>query len=474
MDRVQAVLFAYQSVCSGLGVDRMRKCVVLLLVGLVAACEGSEPPADTGSVSTSTTAPTATSTTVDEGPLDIRMSWVAEAFSSGEVSGNEYQATFTADFIEAVPHGDFLTVLQQLGGGKDWGVGEFESREGVSGVALLVADDGETLRANMTLETVSPYRIAGLLMQPGEPPSLDDAPDDFEGAASRLAELGDLELAVLEVNDDECAPVFESGSGEPMPVGSAIKLYVLAAVAEAVVAGDLEWDTDIPITEEHRSIPTGVLQDEEAGATFTVREMAETMIAFSDNTATDHLIGVVGRGAVESALVDERMEDPSLNVPFMNTMDFAALKIGPASGLATQWVEANEPGRRRILDQISDIHPSDLPLAEFNEPVLPDQIEWFATTSDMCRVLTSLYQRGEPLTQVLGINPGLPDEEGDFEFIAFKGGSEPGMVSMNWLVERVDGRVFVVSGSVVDPNEDFDQLEATLLFGAVRDLVADQ
>ena len=44
---------------------------------------------------------------------------------------------------------------------------------------------------------------------------------------------------------------------------------------------------------------------------------------------------------------------------------------------------------------------------------------------------------------------------------------------MNWLVERPDGRRFVVSGSVYDTESDIDQLRATLLFGAVRDLVAD-
>src|SRR5690606_30517878 len=148
-----------------------------------------------------------------------------------------------------------------------------------------------------------------------------------------------------------------------------------------------------------------------------------------------------------------------------------ALKIGPASGLATQWLDGGEEERRLILEQISDLQPSDLPLEEFTEPVMPDRIEWFATPSDMCRVLVDLYDQGEPLTQILTINPGIPDEDGRFETIAFKGGSEPGLVAMNWLVELPDGDRYVVSGSLVNPEEAFDQLEATLLFGAVRDLV---
>ena len=46
-------------------------------------------------------------------------------------------------------------------------------------------------------------------------------------------------------------------------------------------------------------------------------------------------------------------------------------------------------------------------------------------------------------------------------------------VGAAWLVERTDGRRFVIAGSLLDPEQPLDELEATLLFGAVRDLVAD-
>lgn len=457
-----------------------RWCVVLTLVAGI-ACNGDQAPPTTSAptrgdtiATTTTTRTGATPTTAEQAPLDTRMQWLANVFTTGELPESEYEATFTAEFIEAVPYDRFMAVVRPLADGREWTVGEFEQREGTSGTARILASDGETWRANMTLETVPPHRIAGLLVQPTEPPTLDDPPADFEQAAARLGEMGDLELAVMEVAGGECRPIFEAGEGDPAPVGSAIKLYVLAAVADEVEAGGLAWDDDIPIVEEHRSIPTGVLQDEEAGETFSLREMAETMIAFSDNTATDHLIGLVGRERVEAALGAHGMADPSRNIPFMDTMDLTALKIGPAAGLATRWLESDDAGRRQILEQISDIRPDDIPLGEFTEPVRPHRIEWFASPSDMCRVLVDLNGRGEPLTQILTINPGLPDDEGRFATVAFKGGAEPGLVAMNWLLERPDGRRFVVSGSVVNPDQPIDQLRATLLFGAVRDMVADQ
>lgn len=463
----------------------MRKLsLILAMAVMVGACSAGEPAATTvpttSGATTTTTGPTASSLTTtappsgrNESAVDARFEWLAEVLEAGELTESEYRATFTSDFISNVPYEQFVEVVDQIASlGTGWTVGEFESREGLTAVALIVSGKGQAVRADISLESVVPHRISGLLLQPAEPPTLEDPPSDLESAAARLGELGTVEMAVMEVADGACEPVFESGEGSPSPVGSAIKLYVLAAVADTVASGGLAWDDDIPISEEHKSIPTGVMQDEEEGTTFSLREMAEAMIAISDNTATDHLINLVGREAVEQALADYGMAEPGLNIPFMNTMELTALKLGPASGLATQWLEAGEASRRGILEQISDITPADIPLAEFNRPLMPDQIEWFATPADMCRVLMRLDDLGEPLTQILTINPGIPDEEELFEVVAFKGGSEPGLVSMNWLVERPDGRRFVVAGSVVNAEEDFDQLEAILLFGAARDLVA--
>lgn len=465
----------------------MKRILMLMLaLLLVAGCadEGADTSStasatDTTAVdSTTSTTPPSTAgpgtTAGEEAPLDTRLAWLADLFNAGALEESEYQATFTQEFIDAVPYTDFLPIVRQIAAaGRDWSVGEFEEREGNEATVLLDSADGQSVRAIITLEGEVPHRIAGLLLQPGEPPTLDNPPQDLDSAIARLEEHGSLELAVMEIEGGRCEPVVTAGSGEPAPVASAIKLYVLAAVADAVEAGEFDWDTDVTISEDLKSVPTGVLQNEEEGATFSVREVAETMIAFSDNTGTDHLIDLVGREAVEQALADHGMEEPDRNIPFMTTMELTALKLGPASGLATQWLDADEEGRRAILEQISDIGPGDIPIAEFTQPIRPDTIEWFATPADMCRVLVDLWEMGEPVTQILTINPGLPDEEGNFESIAFKGGSEPGLVAMNWLVERADGRSFVISGSLRDPDQPLDELEATLLFGAVRDLVAD-
>lgn len=465
----------------------MRRVVVLLVVlASLAACQAGTGAGTTVSTTVAGSSPSSTATSVPlettstsvaaDDALMERLDWLTGIFDAGTMSQADYQANFTSDFIDNVSYQDFLSVVQQVsspGGG--WSVVDVESRQGDNATVVLgPSTGGERIRAQISIEPTVPHRIQGLLIQPAQPPTLDNPPKDFQAAADRLGDMGNLELLVAEVNDGSCQPIFRSGADEPAPVGSAIKLYVLGAVADAVEAGTITWDQKVAISDSLKSIPTGVLQNEDAGTEFSVREMAEAMIALSDNTATDHLINLVGREAVEEALSDWGMAQPSLDVPFMDTMDLSALKVGPASGLATQWVGADQATRRDILAQISDITPADIPLSEFDHPIQPDKIEWFASPTDMCRALVGLYDRGDPLTKILTINPGIPDDEGNFAVIAFKGGSEPGLVAMNWLVELKDGRRFVVAGSLVNPDESFDQLEATLLFGAVRDLLADQ
>lgn len=454
---------------------------VVLVVALAAACQGTEGASPTTAAPTtasgSLTTPESTApiSIIETEPLMERLGLVTDLFNGASLGEGEYQSAFTADFIANVPHADMVEVAEQVAAtGSGWEIAEFEERDDLAAVVLVSAPDSEPFRVQIALELVVPHRIATLLIQPAEPPVLDDHPADLETAADRLAELGTTRLVAAEVVDGECAPILDRGAEQPAPIGSVVKLYVLGAVADAVEAGDLAWDDPVEIVEGLKSVPTGVLQDEEEGTELSVREMAEAMISISDNTATDHLIGLVGRETVESALDAYGMADPSLDIPLMNTLELTALKVGPASGLATQWLAADEAGRRAILEQISDITPADIPIAEFDRPIMPDQIEWFATPLDLCRVLVELGERGEPTTQILAVNPGVPDEDGLFEEVWFKGGSEPGLVAMSYLVERPDGRRFVLAGSVVDPEEDFDQLEATLLFGAMRDLLADQ
>lgn len=455
---------------------RVRSRALLLITALLLGCttqgDGSAATTNTDvSPNPSVTAPTATTTTRE--PLIVRLDFVVGLFNGAELSEADYQGTFTADFIGAVPYDEFTGVLADLTTqGSNWAITGFEERDDLSATVLAAPEEGEGVRLQLALENVAPFRIAGLLVQPAEPPTLENPPADLAAGIARLEEIGTTRFLAADVIDGQCVPIESVRADEPAPIASAFKLYVLGALADAVAAGDIAWDDEVVISEDLKSIPSGILQDEDAGAIFTVREVAELMISISDNTATDHLIDLLGRESVEAAFSEAGMADPSLNIPLMNTLDLAALKVGPASGLSVQWLEADERGRRALLDQVSDLTPADIPIAEFQDPILPDQIEWFASPEDLCRAMMWLGDKGEPTTQILSINPGVPAEDGLFDSIWFKGGSEPGLVTMAWLVKTPDGRQFFLAGSVVDPEQPIDERETVLLLSSLRDLLA--
>jgi hypothetical protein len=252
-------------------------------------------------------------------------------------------------------------------------------------------------------------------------------------------------------------------------------LYVLGAVVDAIDAGSITWDQSVEIVDRYRSLPSGVVQSDAAGSTRTVRELAELMISISDNTATDHLIGLVGRDAVEQAQRGYGHTAPELNEPFLSTRELFILKLdgmtepGVLGPPGQAYLAADTAGRRAILEELSDVSVDTLNVAGWTRPIAIDGLEWFASPLDLCRALV-LLQEDPEAARILAINPGIPDAAGRWSYIGFKGGSEPGVLGLAWYLEASDGTRRVVAGTVWNPDVVLDETEASLLLGAIRDM----
>ncbi len=81
---------------------------------------------------------------------------------------------------------------------------------------------------------------------------------------------------------------------KPFAAASLIKVPMLAVVFGAIEAGDLSLDD--PITVRRRDITggSGIIKAMKVPVTFTLDELLEIMIASSDNTATNKVIGLLG------------------------------------------------------------------------------------------------------------------------------------------------------------------------------------
>lgn len=247
---------------------------------------------------------------------------------------------------------------------------------------------------------------------------------------------------MIPAGDAEAAPLLDRDSEEAAPLGSMFKLYVLLALSEAITAGEISWDSPLTVTEENRSLPSGELQDAPDGTEVSVREAAGKMIAISDNTATDMLIQTLGRESVEKAVQTSGHHAPELMSPFPSTREIFQIGWGDPADLET-WSTGTEKEQRALLEKLSKraIGPHDLAVG--GDPLWPQGVEWFASAADIAAVHLELQQQGDPvIVEILNENPGI--NLAVWDYVAFKGGSSPGVLTGSWFAENPGGQSYVL------------------------------
>ena len=230
------------------------------------------------------------------------------------------------------------------------------------------------------------------------------------------------------------------------PLGSAFKLYVLSALAQAVAQGRLAWDQTVPLHEAWKSLPSGVLQNQPAGTPYTLRQYADAMISISDNTAADHLIHIVGRNSIERIA-------PPPNGPFLTTRELFVLKGFQYPTLVNAYLYLPQGLRQYVLPAL-DAVPRDQ-ITPWTQPRQIDRVEWFASPDDLCHVYAGLSTEAKTQTQVgeaLSINDGgIGLNRTEFPTVWFKGGSEPGVLALTYLARHAGGTTVMTSVLLANP-----------------------
>lgn len=265
--------------------------------------------------------------------------------------------------------------------------------------------------------------------------------------------------ARLDERSGSCRPLHAIAPTVTRPLGSAFKLYVLAAVARAVAEHRATWDQTLPIREDWKSLPSGQLQSLPAGTSLSLQTYADYMISISDNTAADHLLHWVGRDSVQHQQVLLGMRHPELNRPFLTTREFFQLKLTHYPALVGQYLRLPQPARAGFLARAVD--PLPLPslteAAGWTAPRAIDSAEWFASPADICRALAGLSRQaatasGQGVAEALSINDGgVWLDPAAWSSTWFKGGSEPGVLTLNYLARTSGGQAYVLSMMLSDP-----------------------
>lgn len=263
--------------------------------------------------------------------------------------------------------------------------------------------------------------------------------------------------------DGRCELVHGVRADTQRPIGSAFKLYVLGALAQAVGEQRASWDELLAIRDDHKSLPSGRLQDLPAGTTVTMAEFADCMISLSDNTATDHLIHRLGRDVVVRQLDLFGHQQSRANIPCLTTKAFFHLKVNQYPARADEYLALPEHHRSVALRELER-----LPLPDVREtwphPRKIDQIEWFASPIDICNAYAALWRFDQPeIDHALTLNDdGLNLAPSRFPTVWYKGGSEPGVITLNYLAHTSDDRTLVTSLMVSDTDTAPDKAGVAL------------
>ncbi|MEN9281169.1 MAG: hypothetical protein RL594_104 [Bacteroidota bacterium] len=378
----------------------------------------------------------------DDTAINRRLSDVCTIISGGPL---RYDAVFTEQFLKQVPPAQLTMLVQQLTKetGSCTGMRIVEHRSSYQVTAEATTKNGYSIPVILTIEQQAPYLIAGLFLRPPV-----KAVTNLASLQQEFAALGGT-VSFMALNVTGGSVVSSLDASTHLPIGSTFKLYVLGELVRSIRQKERAWTDVVRIDSGSRSLPSGRLHTWPVGAPLTLHTLAAMMISESDNTATDVLIRLLGPSRIAQQMSAMGHDRPDMNVPFLTTLQAFKLKYG-AESIGRKYGNAGIDERNVLLRQIDTAIVRDSILPKMS-PTLVDTVEWFASAAECCRAMDwfrrdALTHKDDTPLQILGINPGV--EAGtSWRRVCYKGGSEPGVVNMTFLLEHPDGTWYALSGT---------------------------
>ncbi len=384
-------------------------------------------------------------------PLEIRSQQVVGVINGSVAPEDVFSDSFLAAIPAAQLKGLSASLTAQFGAAVE--VSLLAPREGTR-AALEIRFERGLAKGGIAIDPAADNRVTELVFNTVDSLAIEgDTPEQIAADLSALPGSVNAWFAPL----DGGTPAISIGADTPLALGSTFKLYVLAALAEDVKAGKRRWGDVVPLTQ--KSYPSGKLQDWPAGAPLTLHTLASVMISISDNTATDQLIKEVGEDRILKLMADSGHANPGANNPFLNTRALFQLKGGDAARLSAY--QAGDAEARSAILATLDTQP--VTLQEVNAAFAAGpkaiDVEWFASPADLAKLFAHMRETADPEAfEIMAINPSAtPAIVNAWDYIGFKGGSEPGVLNLTWLLRDKAGAWHVLTLGWNNPAASVDQ-----------------
>ncbi len=420
------------------------------------------------SVYASSGATAATTVTIPATPVGAQLRWLLDVAGRLPLSDHVIKAHFDGTFLAHVDPEALNQALEALGSPGSAVTLDAVSHATAVSLQAVVQIGPNPFTVSLSVDPLG--FIDGLLFSLRAPSGATWATLD-----SRLASLApDVSfLAARVTSDGACVGVHAQRPTTARPLGSMFKLFVLGALARDIEHHVVRWDQRLTVTAAAKVGGSGSLQAVADGTTLTIEQVAVKMISQSDNTAADLLLGLVGRAAVQSQ-VRRWSHSATLDVPFLSVRELFALKYSDFPALADRYLALAPSGRAAFLASTVDKVPVASEVAS-SAPRDIDSLEWFASATTLCHAFAGLAGLARttglaPLATVLSRNTGgVALSAATWPTIWFKGGSEPGVLTLGYLARDRGGATDVVIVLTSNPSGTISEADTIEELGVVAD-----
>ncbi len=239
---------------------------------------------------------------------------------------------------------------------------------------------------------------------------------DLDECFSLMKEIGSSASLLVRKDGQD---FFSYNAGKALAIGPAYKLFVMKELMKRIKAGELKWNQKVRLEKHLQSYPSSALYDKMSGGLVTLQVVTQYMMAASDNSAADVVLKLLGTQALEAC--DQR-------TPFLTSRQFYQLKADRI--LAENYGNADMAKRRKILEKLEG-RPLP-PLEDVADPYLTG-VEWYASAEELCDLIEAVAE-----DKAMRFNPGLA-EKADWQRIAFKAGSEIGVLNFTYDLKSLTG-----------------------------------
>lgn len=412
----------------------LRKPIVVTLVLISLAMGWLAPPS-----------PAAAELTIPESPAGDQLTWALDQIATAATGTTraDIESHFSDAYLDVITPDELIWYFSQYLAP----VGPFEIVRWEGGAtelrnnAVMLGPAGYW-RVELTVTADSSHKIDLMWFEPVAVTTTPDAAptswSDLKRSFSAIAPL--VSVTIGEVHDGSCDPIARVEPDLVLPIASSFKLYVLGELAYQVGEGTAAWDELLPLQTRYISQPNGDMRYMPVGSEYPLSYYADQMISKSDNTATDHLIARLGRTQVESAFALMGQSDPLVNVPLMFTREWFALRMRFSDDELQAYLASNDDERLAFLQDVADpVADSIVETEPWPGSAWASQIEWFASSGDLCRALAYLQHHGEqpgmqPVLNALSLKPEIVFDPTVWSYVGYKGGYETGVMSEKFPV----------------------------------------